>query len=331
VLSSSHQSRTLKGWGDLGDTGWIILGKIYILDDIVRFYGIISMAALNYNHLRYFHAVAHAGSLTRASDRLNLSQSALSVQLKSLEESLGHALFERTGRRLILTEAGKVALDHADTVFAAGEALVATLSGRVRIDQQVLRIGALPTLSRNFQAEFVAPLIGRRDVELVMLSGTLKDLLVGLEAHELDVVLSNQPPRGAVAPDIISRRIATQPVGLVGPPGLLHRPLRFPHDLAKLPVLLPARGLDIRSGFDQLLAEAGIQPIILAEVDDMAMLRLLARSSQALTLVPPIVVKDELAAGTLVEIFTIPDLAEDFHAITQRRRFPNALLTELLA
>jgi LysR family transcriptional regulator, transcriptional activator of nhaA len=289
------------------------------------------MATLNYNHLRYFHAVAHAGSLTRAAERLNLSQSALSVQLKSLEEALGHALFDRVGKRMVLTEAGKIALDHADTVFAAGDMLVATLKGRVRIEQQVLRVGALPTLSRNFQAEFIAPLIGRRDVELVMVSGTLRDLLAQLEAHELDVVLANQPPRGVVAPDIISRRIAHQPVGLVGPPGLLHRPLNFPHDLAKLPVLLPARGLDIRIGFDQLLSEAGIQPIILAEVDDMAMLRLLARESEALTLVPPIVVKDELAAGTLVELFTIPGLAEDFHAITQRRRFPNPLLAELLA
>ena len=288
------------------------------------------MAALNYNHLRYFHAVAHAGSLTRAAQQLNLSQSALSVQLKALEAQLGHSLFEREARRMSLTEAGKIALDYADTVFAAGDALQSTLAGRVRLDQQVLRIGALPTLSRNFQAEFIAPLIGRRDVELVMLSGTIRDLLAQLEAHELDVVLANQPPRGVVAPDIVSRRIAQQPVGLVGPPGLIHRPLNFPHDLAKLPVLLPARGLDIRTAFDQLLDQAGIQPIILAEVDDMAMLRLLARSSDALTLVPPIVVKDELAAGTLVEMFTIPGLTEEFHAITQRRRFPNPLLAELL-
>lgn len=292
------------------------------------------MPALNYNHLRYFHAVAHAGSLTQAAERLNLSQSALSVQLKSLEEALGHALFDRQGKRMVLTEAGKIALDYADTVFAAGEALVSTLQGRVRIDQQVLKVGALPTLSRNFQAEFLAPLIGRRDVELVIVSGGLRDLLSQLEAHELDVVLANQPPKalgGAVAGDLVSRLIDQQPVGLVGPPGLIHRPLRFPQDLAKLPVLLPARGLDIRTAFDQLLDAAGIQPIILAEVDDMAMLRLLARSSDALTLVPPIVVKDELAAGTLVELFSIPGLTEEFHAITQRRRFPNPLLGELLA
>ena len=84
---------------------------------------------LNYNHLRYFWAVAHDGSLTRAAERLNLSQSALSVQIQKLEHQIGHALFERRGRKLQLTEAGQIALDYADTVFAAGDELIGTLRG----------------------------------------------------------------------------------------------------------------------------------------------------------------------------------------------------------
>ncbi len=85
------------------------------------------MAELNYHHLRYFRAVAHDGNLTRTAERLNLSQSALSIQIKQLEERLGHALFERRGRQLYLTEAGRIALDHADTIFSAGEELLETL------------------------------------------------------------------------------------------------------------------------------------------------------------------------------------------------------------
>ncbi|MBK8211776.1 MAG: LysR family transcriptional regulator, partial [Rhodospirillales bacterium] len=108
------------------------------------------MVELNYNHLRYFWAVAHDGNLTRTAGRLNLSQSALSVQIRRLEERLGHALFERRGRQLHLTEAGRITLDHADAIFATGEELLGTLrqTGRARM---VLRIGALATLSRNFQ------------------------------------------------------------------------------------------------------------------------------------------------------------------------------------
>ena len=79
------------------------------------------MPNLNFNHLRYFWAVAHEGSLTRAAVRLNVSQSALSVQIQKLEQRMGHPLFDRIGRRLILTEAGRIALDYADTVFRAGD------------------------------------------------------------------------------------------------------------------------------------------------------------------------------------------------------------------
>ena len=113
------------------------------------------MATLNYHHLRYFWAIAHEGSLTRAADRLNLSQSALSVQLGKLELQLGHPLFDRSGKRLILTEAGRIALDYADTVFQAGDELVSTMKGRPVDRRQAFRVGALTTLSRNFQLEFL--------------------------------------------------------------------------------------------------------------------------------------------------------------------------------
>ena len=74
------------------------------------------MAELNFHHLRYFHTVAHEGNLTRAAERLNVSQSAVSSQIRLLEDRLGQPLFERRGRTLILTEAGRIALDHADTI-----------------------------------------------------------------------------------------------------------------------------------------------------------------------------------------------------------------------
>nr|QQZ51145.1 LysR family transcriptional regulator [Phenylobacterium glaciei] len=74
------------------------------------------MKSLNFNHLRYFWAVAHEGSLTRAAEQLNLSQSSLSVQIQKLEHQMGHPLFERVGKRLVLTEAGQISLDYADTV-----------------------------------------------------------------------------------------------------------------------------------------------------------------------------------------------------------------------
>ncbi|MEY3273427.1 MAG: hypothetical protein RLZZ341_2328, partial [Pseudomonadota bacterium] len=103
------------------------------------------MAELNFHHLRYFRAIAHEQGLARAAERLHVSPSALSVQLRQLEERLGHALFERRGRRLVLTEAGRLALEHADTIHAAGEELLATLKGRPSGRVSVLRVGSVAT------------------------------------------------------------------------------------------------------------------------------------------------------------------------------------------
>lgn len=286
------------------------------------------MAALNYHHLRLFRAIALDGSLTRAAERVNLSQSALSTQLQKLEAQLGHRLFERQGKRLLLTEAGRIALDYAQTVFNAGDELVSTLQGRPQGSRQVLRIGALTTLSRNFQIQFLRPLIGRSDVELVVRSGTMRELLAQLEAHALDLLLANRPVQRDATTPWQNYLIDEQPVSLVGPPSA--DLFQFPEDLRTTPVLLPSLDSEIRLAFDRLLELAGIRPIILAEVDDMAMLRLLARESRSLALAPPIVVSDELRSGLLVERWRLSEVSERFYAITQARRFPNPLVAELL-
>eukprot|EP01037_Dinobryon_pediforme_P017259 gene17259-17449_t len=284
------------------------------------------MTELNYNHLRYFWAVAHAGTLTRAAKQMNLSQSALSVQVQKLEHQVGHPLFERAGKKLVLTEAGRIALDYADTVFKAGQELMSTLRDQPRASRQVLRVGALTTLSRNFQLEFLKPIVARPDVDLIVRSGNMDDLLAQLETHALDVVLSNSAARTSMRNHLLDE----QPVSLVSRSQLNRRKFCFPDDLRTEPLLLPSHGSDIRVAFDRLLDLAGIKPIILAEVDDMAMLRLLARERGGVTLVPPIVVRDELQAGVLIELVRITEVVERFYAITQKRRFPNPLLAQIL-
>ncbi len=288
------------------------------------------MANLNFNHLRYFWAVAHDGSLTRAAKRMNLSQSALSVQIHKLEHQMGHPLFDRVGKKLVLTEAGRIALDYSDTVFKAGDEMISVLRGSPLASRQTLKVGALTTLSRNFQLEFLRPLVGRSDVELIVRSGNIRDLLAQLEAHAIDVVLANSAAPRDARSSVRNHLLNEQPVSLVGRARKTKRKFRFPEDLRTEPLLLPSLDSDIRVAFDRVLELAGVRPIILAEVDDMAMLRLLAREREGLTLVPPIVVRDELESGILVEHCRIPDVTERFYAIIQKRRFPNRLLAELL-
>jgi LysR family transcriptional activator of nhaA len=282
----------------------------------------------NFHHLHYFWAVAHEGNLTRAAVRLHVSQSAVSMQIQKLEAELGHALFERRGKRLILTEAGRIALDHADAIFAHGRELESSLAGS-GTSRDTLRVGSIATLSRNFQLGFLAPLFKRDDVEVVVRSGSFPDMLRLLEAHTLDVVLANiAPPRDA-STSWVAHAIAKQSVSLVGRPTRKRRPKALRELLASEALVLPSAESSIRVGFDALASRLGVRPRIAAEVDDMAMLRLLARERLGLAVVPPIVVQDELRSGVLVEVAPLP-LVETFFAITLTRRFPNPLLKTLL-
>jgi LysR family transcriptional activator of nhaA len=289
-----------------------------------------NMARLNYHHLHCFWAVAREGHLTRAAAHLHVSQSALSTQIKQLEEDLGQALFTRSGRTLQLTEAGRLALSYAQGIFSSGNELVALLRDGVRQQRQVLRIGAVATLSRNFQENFVKPLLSRSDIELVLQSGSLEDLLPRLRVHALDLVLSNRRVHADADHPWRSRSIARQPVSLVGKPRPKRRAFRFPQDLAEVPLLLPGRDSDVRAGFDLLCEQHGLRCHVLAEVDDMALLRLLARDSGAVALVPTVVVRDELQSRQLVEYCVVPDLVENFYAITVKRHFEPPLLKSLL-
>ena len=292
------------------------------------------MADLNYHHLRYFWTIAHERHLTRAAQRLHVSPSALSIQLRQLEERLGHALFDRRGRALELTEAGRIALQHADAIFAAGAELVSTLKGRpgsATPQLPPLRVGSVATLSRNFQLHWLRPLLARGDLQVVLHSGTLRELLAQLGAHQLDVVLANDAVPRDRAAGWHSTLLAQQSVSLISArPRGRPRAFSFPQDLQGAQLLLPGAQGAVRAAFDRLLRAAGVVPRVLAEVDDMAMLRLLARETGALALVPPVVVADELQSGKLVERCTIPQLVESFYAVTAERRFPHPLLREVM-
>ena len=284
----------------------------------------------NFHHLHYFWAVAHEGNLTRAAERLHVSQSAVSMQIQKLEANLGHALFERRGKQLLLTEAGRIALDHADAIFARGTELENALLGR-GTERRVLRVGSLATLSRNFQLGFLKPVLRRGDVEIVVRSGAFGELLRALEAHLIDVLLANvAPPRDAATP-WVAHEIAEQPVSLVGAPTKKRRSRDLKTLLTSEPLVLPAADSSIRTGFDALVNRLGVRPRIAAEVDDMAMLRLIARDSGWLTVLPDVVVQDELRSGSLVAVGQSPQLQERFYAITTPRRHRTHIVDRLLA
>ena len=285
---------------------------------------------LNYHHLRHFWVIARRRSLTQAARDLNVSPSTLSQQLRELEEWLGQPLFERRGRQLHLTEGGRIALEHAETIFQTGGELLDHFRQRRRPEKPLLRLGAVGPLSKNLQYDFVEPLLADGRARVSVVAGPLHSLVDGLQAHTLDMVLSNIPLRADQEANVFNHLLGEMPVFLAG---RMPRPTsrrRFPEWLRDVPLFLPSHQSHVRADFDLLLADADFAPNIAAEVDDMALLRLLALSGHGLALVSAIVVERELNSRLLRSVHRVPGLSEKFYAITVRRRFGNPWIEEVV-
>lgn len=288
------------------------------------------MPRLNYHHLYYFWQVAKTGNLTKAAKSLHVAQSALSSQIKQLEQSMDVALFEREGRTLILTEAGQRSLAYAEDIFSKGEELESLLRKGISPVEQTLRIGNLASMSRNFVESFIQPLIGRDDISFSLHARRQANLIDDLSDHQLDLGLTNIEVMGGNTNHLQCQLLARQPVSIIGHPGLkLGR--SFSKKYKELPWVLPVNGMPIRTAFDAFCAQHQFKPHIVAEADDMAMLRLLARDSDALTILPKVVVKDELASKTLVHYLRLPNVYENFFAVTVKRQYRHGLTNELLS
>lgn len=285
---------------------------------------------LNYHHLRHFWMIARHRSVTRAAEKLNISQSTLSEQLAELEAWLGQPLFERDGRQLTLTDAGRIALEYAETIFTTGHELITRFRQSDTARQRTLRIGAVGPLSKNLQFDFIQPLLADTRTQVVVRAGALHELTQQLQEHKLDLVLSNIPLRADQERDVFSHGLGEMPVFLVGGKKFRPRHPRFPACLQQVPLFLPSRQSDVRAAFDLLLAEAGVEPVVHAEVDDMALLRLLALSGEGLALVSKIVVEHELQTRKIKFMLQVPGLTEKFYALTVRKRFANAWLGEII-
>jgi LysR family transcriptional regulator, transcriptional activator of nhaA len=263
----------------------------------------LQIEQLNFHHLFYFWRVAKTGHLTQAATELHVSQSALSSQIRQLEERIGEPLFERSGRRLLLTDTG-----------------------------QRVRVGSVATLSRNYLENWIRPLLADPNVTLSLESGLLDDLLRRLFEHQLDVVLANEAAPARPDRPLHCRFLGSQAISLVGPAATWQgRSLRLPEDLEGLELALPGPRHALRGEFDALCVAAGVTPRLRAEVDDMAMLRLVARDSGWLTVLPEVVVQDELRTGVLVRVGRSTQLRENFYAITTLHRHRLERLEQLLA
>ena len=280
------------------------------------------MEWLNYHHLQYFWHVAREGGLGRACLQLGLASSTVSKQIHELEDVLGHPLFARDGRRLTLTESGRVVFRYAEEIFGLGRELQDTLKGRPVGRPLRLSVGV---------ADVVPKLIARRVLERVLSMGEpvrivcredKPDRLIGeLALHNLDVILSDAPAAPHVKVKAFSHLLGEYGITFFGLPEMASRYRKaFPKSLDRAPLLLPTENTMLRRSLDQWMDGATIRPNVIGEFEDSALLMAFGQRGAGLFPAPTPIAAEVARQYEVVPIGTVPGLREQLYAVSVERQ-----------
>ncbi|SMF48439.1 transcriptional activator NhaR [Pseudogulbenkiania subflava] len=287
---------------------------------------------LNYKHLHYFWAVAREGGVNRAAERLGMSAQTVSGQVSKLEHALGKALFTQQGRNLVLTEAGRVALQFADQIFMLGEALQETLEDDTLGSTVRLAAGITDVLPKTVSYRLLEPVLGSEQrVRLICTEGAFDELLAELALHRLDVVLADRPvPAGGQQP-FVSTLMARCPVMIFGTDKLCSQYREgFPLSLSRAPMLLPTRDNVLRSQLEQWFEEQNIKVDIVGEFEDGALLKTFGRQGVGLFPAPSFQVDDITRQFEVEVVGEVTGVYEHYYAIANRRKLQHSAVETLM-
>jgi LysR family transcriptional activator of nhaA len=277
---------------------------------------------LNYHHLLYFWAVARLGSVSRASAELRLTQATISAQLKSLERSLGEKLFRRTGRQLVLTETGKLTFRYADEIFSLGQEMLGTLRGRSDGRLARLTVGVADVLPKLVAYQLLEPALKLKEsYRIICREGTNEELLPALAVHDLDVLLTDAPLDPGSNVRAFNHLLGECGSTLFGAPKLADAYRRgFPKSLDGAPFLLPTRNTTARRSLDQWFEAQNIAPLIVAEFEDSALLKVFGQNGLGLFFAPAAITEDVQRQYDVKVIGQVEAVRERFFAISLDRK-----------
>jgi len=277
---------------------------------------------LNYHHLLYFWMVAKEGGISRAAEQLHLAQPTLSSQIKKLEKSLGVELFERSGRKLVLTDTGQIVFRYADEIFTLGRELSDTLRGQVARDRLRLAVGVPDVLPKLVVYRLLKPALESGDqVQLICYEGKLNELLGELALHRLDIVLADSPLTPETHVRAFNHLLGECGVTVFGAEQLAKQFKRdFPDSLHDAPMLLPTQNTSLRRALEQWFDEREIQPHVMHEFEDSAILKVFGQEGEGLFVTPSAIEAEVKRQYSVRVVGRIPEVKERFYAISVERR-----------
>lgn len=286
------------------------------------------MEWLNYHHLLYFWVVAREGSIAAATKALNLTQPTISTQLRMLEESLGEKLFEKSGRNLVLTEAGRVAFRYAEEIFALGRELRDTLRDRPTGRPPRVTVGIADVVPKLIAYRILRPAFDAgREIELVCREASRETLFTLLAQHEVDLVLSDAPASAAPL-RAYNHLLGESGTTFFATPsmaaGLKKKP--FPQSLHGAPLLMPGAGTQLRRALEGWLDVNAIEPKRVGEFDDLALLTVFGRNGVGIFPAPSAIEKEIELQYNVRVVGRLPEVKERFYAVTAERKIKNPIV-----
>lgn len=280
------------------------------------------MEFLNYHHLRYFWVAAKEGGLTRAAEKLSVSQPSICTQIQALEQSLGEKLFRRTSRGLALTEAGQKAFSFAEEIFSLGEDLVNTMKRRPTTRPLRVHIGIADSLPKLLTYGMLKPIFHlSQTVQAACCGGKVPELLAQLATYRLDVVLSDEPAPPSGNLKTFNHLMGECGVSFCAEPKLAARLKRhFPASLREAPALLPSPNSALRRSLEKWFQEQRISPRLVAEFDDAALMKVAATNGLGYFALPSLVASEAVTRYGVKIIGHAPKCIQQFYAISAERR-----------
>ena len=277
---------------------------------------------LNYHHLLYFWTVVREGGISKAADKLRLSQPTISAQVKMLEDALGERLFERKGRTLVLTDVGRVVDRYADEIFTVGQELLETLKGRPSGRAPQLTVGVANAVPKLVVYRLLRPATqGTAAVQITCREGHPDQLIAQLATHTLDVVISDTP-----APPHVRVKVFNHLLGESGTTFLAGSPLarrlrrRFPQSLNGAPTLLPTFNTALRRALEQWFEAEDLHPQVAGEFEDSALLNAFGEAGLAVLPAPTAIERDMCRNYRLAIVGRTSAVRERYYAISAERR-----------
>ncbi|MEB0133900.1 transcriptional activator NhaR [Actimicrobium sp. CCC2.4] len=288
---------------------------------------------LNFRHLYYFWVVAKEDSITRAAERLGVAIQTISTQLGLLEKSIGKSLFAPQGRRLVLTEAGRIAMRYAEQIFALGEQMEDALADLDVGRTMRLTVGISDSLPKLIASRLLAAALALPErVKLVCYEDRFEALLGELKVHKLDVVLTDRPVHAGTVLRVFSHLLGESELMLFGVPALAKQyEAGFPASLQGAPLLLPTRNNAIRGRIDHWLEAQDLRADVVGEFDDNALLNTFGRNGLGLFPAPSALADDVAAQFGAVPVGPLQGVKEQFYAISNERKIKHPAVEAILS